>query len=225
MTKIKIDVVSDVMCPWCYVGKRRLEQAIAKIDDIDVEVRWQPFQLDPTLPPEGRDRKEYLESKFGGPDEAKRIYSSIENAGKAEGLEFQFEKIAVSPNTLDAHRVIRWADKVGDGIQDRLVEILFNQFFMEGQNIGDHGVLIRAAKQAGMDADIVKSLLAGDQDKQEVRKNIETAQKLGVRGVPCFILENKYAVMGAQEAATIEQAIRDMAKEASDAGAKEVTGA
>ncbi|MGI9366422.1 MAG: DsbA family oxidoreductase [Rhizobiaceae bacterium] len=218
MTKIQLDVVSDVMCPWCYIGKRRLEQALEQLDDVDVEVRWRPFQLDPTLPPEGRDRREYLETKFGGPERADEIYGRIRSSGLDEGLEFDFDAIAVSPNTIDAHRVIRWASNEGQDVQDKLVERLFKDFFMDGAHIGKHDVLVDAAEHAGMDASVVSALLATDKDRDEVVQEIAVAQKMGVTGVPCFIVDNKYAVMGAQPAEQIAGAIKQAA-EMKDVGA------
>ena len=211
--KVTIDVVSDVMCPWCYIGKRRLEQALTKLDDLDIDVRWRPYQLDATLPPEGRDRREYLETKFGGPEHAKEIYARIEDAGREEDLNFKFEAIAVSPNTIDAHRVIRWSANDGSEVHDKLVEILFRVFFMEGANIGKHDVLVDAAQEAGMDGSIVASLLATDKDRDEVTKEIATAQQMGVSGVPCFIIDNKYAVMGAQQPEAIVDAVRQAAQQ------------
>ena len=212
MTKVQLDVVSDVMCPWCYIGKRRLEQALESLDDVEVELRWRPFQLDPTLPPEGRDRREYLETKFGGPERAKEIYNGIKQAGLDEGLEFDFDAIGVSPNTIDAHRVIRWASNEGEDVQDKLVERLFKDFFMEGANIGKHEVLIEAARDAGMDDSVVAALLATDKDRDEVAQEIAIAQQMGVTGVPCFIIDNKYAVMGAQGPEHIAGAIRQAAQ-------------
>ena len=211
--KVTIDVVSDVMCPWCYIGKRRLEQALAKLDDMDIDVRWRPYQLDATLPPEGRDRREYLETKFGGPERANEIYARIEDAGRDENLDFKFEAIAVSPNTIDAHRVIRWSTNDGSEVHDKLVEILFRKFFMEGANIGTHEVLVSAAEEAGMDSSVVATLLATDKDRDEVTQEIATAQQMGVTGVPCFIIDNKYAVMGAQEPDAIVEAVRQAARQ------------
>lgn len=212
MTKIQLDIVSDVMCPWCYIGKRRLEQALEHLSDVEIELRWRPYQLDATLPPEGRDRREYLETKFGGPERAKEIYSRIEDAGREEGLDFNFEAIAVSPNTIDAHRVIRWSANEGDNVQDKLVEQLFKLFFMEGAHIGKHEVLVDAAKEAGMDESVVAALLATDKDKDAVSEEIATAQQMGVTGVPCFIIDNKYAVMGAQSPDNIVAAVRQAAE-------------
>ncbi len=130
MSKVEIDVVSDVMCPWCLIGKRRLEKALTMIDGIEVEVRWRPYQLDSTLPEEGKDRQQYLEDKFGGPEQAREIYGRIEDAGKSEGIDFAFDKIKVAPNTLNAHRVIRWAANGGEEAQQQIVERLFNLFFV-----------------------------------------------------------------------------------------------
>ncbi|MEM8750828.1 MAG: DsbA family oxidoreductase [Pseudomonadota bacterium] len=214
--KVHLDIVSDVMCPWCYIGKRRLEAALEQVKDTDVTVTWRPYQLDPTLPPEGRDRREYLETKFGGPERAKEIYSRIEDAGREENLAFDFKSIAVSPNTLDAHRVIRWSINEGQEVQDKLVERLFELFFTEGVNIGQHDVLIKAADEAGMDAAVVAALLATDQDKDAVSQEIATAQQMGVTGVPCFIIDNKYAVMGAQSPEHIAAAIQQAAAQGAD---------
>jgi predicted DsbA family dithiol-disulfide isomerase len=180
---------------------------------LDIDVRWRPYQLDATLPPEGRDRREYLETKFGGPERAKEIYARIEDAGREEDLNFKFEAIAVSPNTIDAHRVIRWSANDGSEVHDKLVEILFRVFFMEGANIGKHDVLVDAAQEAGMDGSIVASLLATDKDRDEVTKEIATAQQMGVSGVPCFIIDNKYAVMGAQQPEAIVDAVRQAAQQ------------
>ncbi|MEL7272555.1 MAG: DsbA family oxidoreductase [Pseudomonadota bacterium] len=206
---VQIDVVSDVMCPWCFIGKRRLERALEQLKDVEVAINWRPYQLDATLPPEGKDRRDYLETKFGGPERAKEIYGRIEQAGRDEGLDFKFEAIAVSPNTLDAHRVIRWALNEGSKAQGALVEILFRKFFMEGENIGLHDVLTAAADEAGMDGSIVSALLATDQDKEAVTQEIGIAQQMGVSGVPCFIIDQKYAVMGAQEPENIAGAVRE----------------
>ena len=213
MKPLKVDVVSDVMCPWCLIGKKRLEKALASTE-IPVEVRWRPYQLDPTLPPEGRDRREYLERKFGGPERARAIYERIEQAGRGEGIDFAFDRIAISPNTLDAHRVIRWAASAGDGVQGRLVDRLFELFFLEGAHIGDRDVLADAAAEAGMDRAIVRDLLESDRDVEAVKGEIAQAQAMGVTGVPCFVIDNLYAVMGAEPAEHLVQAFEQAAKEA-----------
>ena len=206
---LAIDIVSDVMCPWCYIGKRRIEKALALCSNIPVAVHWRPFQLDPTLPPEGLDRRLYLETKFGSKDKAKEIYDRIDAAGEAEGIAFDFRAIAVSPNTLDAHCLIRWAANVG--AQDRVVEALFVAYFLEGRNIGDHDVLVEIAEGTGLDADIVRDLLQRGADRDLVSREIELARAMGVDGVPCFILANAYAIAGAQDPETLARVIRDVA--------------
>lgn len=207
---IGIDVVSDVMCPWCLIGKRRLEKALTMVEQ-PVELRWRPFQLDPTLPRGGRDRSEYLNAKFGGEERAKAIYTRIEAAGREEGIDFAFSSIAVSPNTLDAHRVIRWAASAGEGVQDRVVEALFTAFFHDGRDIGSRDVLVDIAAACGMDGAIVADLLSTDRDADVVRAEIAQARAMGVTGVPCFIIDGRHAVMGAEPAEQLARAIGEVA--------------
>lgn len=208
---VTVDVVSDVVCPWCFVGQKRLDKAAASLPDIDVDIRWRPYQLDPTIPPDGKDRRQYMIDKFGSEERIRQIHARIEGLGAAEGIDFAFDAIKVAPNTLDAHRVIRWAGAAGADVQNRLVRRLFQLNFEQGANIGDHGVLIDAAREAGMDASVVETLLPTDADVEAVRAEIATASRMGITGVPCFLLEGKYAVMGAQEAETIADAIRQVA--------------
>lgn len=196
--KLEIDVISDVMCPWCYIGKINLDAAVKQMGDVDVEIRWRPYQLDATLPKEGMDRATYLNNKFGGEDGAKQVYGRIEDAGKALGIDFAFNAMKVSPNTLDAHRVILWAGGQNAVIQNKLVERLFEMFFLEGENIGLDELLIKAAEFAGMDGSVVGQLLGSDADKDRVSSEIDHARQMGVQGVPCYIIDNKFAVMGAQ---------------------------
>lgn len=208
---LTIDIVSDVMCPWCFIGQKNLEAARKIAAEIPVEIRWRPYQLDPTLPPEGKDRKQYLEDKFGGAERAREIYARVEEAGKASGIDFQFDRIAISPNTLDAHRVIRWAGGISADTQDHLVRRLFELYFLEGANIADHAVLAAAAAEAGMDRKIVADLLARDDDKAAVSEEIARAQTMGVSGVPFFIFAGKYGVSGAQPPHTLASAMRQIA--------------
>lgn len=207
---ISIDVVSDVVCPWCFIGQRRLDAALAVVPEIQVEVRWRPFQLDATIPPQGRDRKEYMLAKFGSDEKLREIHARIVQIGAVEGIDFDFDAIKVSPNTLDAHRAIRWAATYGADVQNRLARRLFQLYFEEGKNVGDHAVLIEAAGEAGMDAPVVTALLATDNDRESVANEAATASRMGITGVPCFLLEGKYAVMGAQESATLADAIRQV---------------
>lgn len=208
---VTVDVVSDVVCPWCFIGQKRLDRAIAAADDVEVHVRWRPFQLDPTIPPEGMDRRDYMIAKFGSEERVRQIHARIEPLGEAEGIHFAFDAIKVAANTLDAHRVIRWAGAAGEEVQNRLVRRLFQLNFEEGANLGDHAVLTAAAREAGMDASVVETLLPTDADVEAVRTEITTASRMGITGVPCFLLEGKYAVMGAQEADTLADAIRQVA--------------
>jgi predicted DsbA family dithiol-disulfide isomerase len=208
---ISIDVVSDVVCPWCFIGQKRLDRALEGASDVPVEVRWRPYQLDPTIPAEGRDRKAYMLAKFGSEARLREIHSRVKQAGAEEGIAFDFDAIKVSPNTLDAHRVIRWAATEGGDVQNRVARRLFQLYFEEGKNVGEREVLIAAARDAGMDAAVVETLLAGDADREAVEAEIATAARMGIRGVPCFLLEGKYAVMGAQDSATLSDAIRQVA--------------
>ncbi|MET3521413.1 DsbA family oxidoreductase [Mesorhizobium abyssinicae] len=208
---VTVDVVSDVVCPWCFIGQKRLDRAIDAASDVEVHVRWRPFQLDPTIPPEGMDRRAYMIAKFGSEERVRQIHARIEPLGEAEGIHFAFDAIKVAANTLDAHRVIRWAGAAGEEVQNRLVRRLFQLNFEEGANLGDHAVLTAAAREAGMDASVVETLLPTDADVEAVRTEITTASRMGITGVPCFLLEGKYAVMGAQEADTLADAIRQVA--------------
>jgi len=208
---LSVDVVSDVVCPWCFIGQKRLDRARSLVPDIGVAVRWRPYQLDPTIPPEGRDRRQYMLAKFGSEQRIREIHARIEPLGAAEGIAFNFEAIRIAPNTLDAHRLIRWAGAAGDDVQYRLVRRLFQLNFEEGANIGDHAVLIEAARETGMDASVVETLLPTGADTDAVRAEIATASRMGITGVPCFLLEEKYAVMGAQEAETLADAFRQVA--------------
>lgn len=212
MTVVDINVVSDVMCPWCFVGKKRLEKALAELGpEVDVAIHWRPYQLDPTLPPGGKDRRAYFAEKFGDPARVAEMHRNLAQIGREVGIDFDFEAIAVSPNTLDAHRLIRWAQGAGDGVQERVVERLFELFFIEGRNVGDRAVLVGLASEVGMEAAVVEAMLAADADSAAVRQEIDQARNMGVSGVPCFILDNKYAIVGAQSPEVIADAIRQVA--------------
>ena len=205
---LAVDVISDVVCPWCYVGKRRLEKAAAATG-IPLTIRWKPFQLDSTIPPQGKPRREYLEGKFGSAERIKEIYERIAATGAAESIPFAFERIEVSPNTLDAHRLIRWAGEAG--VQGAVVEALFRSYFIEGRNVGDLSVLADIAASAGMDGAAVAGRLEGDDDRAVVRQEIESAQLMGVTGVPTFVLAGRYALVGAQPAEEIAAALSRIA--------------
>lgn len=208
--KMILDVVSDVMCPWCYIGKRRLTRALVMAGpDLETEIRWRPFQLDATIPPGGMDRQEYLDRKFGR-EQARANYKQIQEVGEIEGIPFAFDQIARSPNTIDAHRLIRWAE-TGDQ-QETVVERLFELFFVEGEDIGDPQTLVDVAREADMDVDLVSELIATDTDKEQVEKEIALAHQLGVQGVPTFVVADKFMIVGAQEAEVLADAFTQISQ-------------
>ncbi|SUB01136.1 Protein-disulfide isomerase [Pannonibacter phragmitetus] len=202
---LTVDVISDVMCPWCYIGKRRLEKAIRQVPELSIEVRWHPFQLDPSLPREGKDRETYLNGKFGGPAKAAAIYQRVSAAGAEEGIAFAFDRIRVSPNTLDSHRLILWSR--ADGLQDEVVERLFRAYFIEGRDLSKASTLVDISAEAGMESDLVAQLLETDSDLAKLRSQIEQAGGMGVTGVPFFIIDGRFAIAGAETAETIAAAL------------------
>lgn len=209
--KIRIDVVSDVMCPWCYVGKRYLEKAIDITSELDVEVHWRPYQLDSTLPPLGKDRQQYLLDKFGE-GKASDMYQKLIDTGKTSGIEFRFDLITKSPNTMNAHRLLKWAGDETTDLQNALVERLFELYFTEGKNIGDPAVLTKAAIDAGLKLENIEEKLAEDTDVATINKLIAEAQQMGITGVPCFIVDLKHAIAGAHPPEAIAQTLRQVAK-------------
>ena len=210
---ITIEIVSDTVCPWCFIGKRRLEQALAeRPPGEEIRIDWRPFQLNPDMPEGGIDRKEYLEAKFGGPEGARQVYQNIHDAGATVGLDLQFDRIPRTPNTIDSHRLVDRAGK--EGCQDAVVEILFQAYFQDGKDIGDIDVLVSAAAEAGMDAKAVRAYLESDEDVDRVKNEDMTARQMGVQGVPCFIFNRKYAISGAQEPAAFHKIFERLAEEA-----------
>ncbi|MHA1165705.1 MAG: DsbA family oxidoreductase [Alphaproteobacteria bacterium] len=207
---LTVDVISDVMCPWFYIGKRRLDRAQVLAPDVEPVIRWRPFQLDATIPPEGMDRQEYLDNKFGR-DRASEMYAQIQETGEAEGIAFAFDAITRSPNTINAHRLIRWAE-VGDQ-QDAVVERLFELFFCEGEDIGETSVLLEAAREGQMDVDYIEEVLATDRDIDEVEKEIALAHELGVQGVPTFVIDQQHLLVGAQRAEILADALVQISQE------------
>ena len=211
--RFTIDVVSDVICPWCFLGKRRLDAALAALD-MDVFIRWRPYMLDPTIPPEGLDRHEYMLAKFG-PERLKTIHDPLIEAGKELDVPYNFDAITRTPNSLDAHRLIRWAHTVDR--QNEVVERLFMAYWSEGKDVGNRDVLAQCAGDAGVNAQQIRELLDTQQDVEETRAEIEHATNIGVTGVPTFILAQSYALVGAQSPAVLVDAITRVAKEDSEA--------
>ncbi len=190
-----IDIVSDAICPWCYIGKRRLERALAMAPQPDLQIGWRPFQLNPDMPLEGMDRQEYLRLKFG--DRAGgRMYQAVEEAGRAEGIPFNFDRIRRTPNTLLVHRLIRYAAR--EGHQDDVVEAAFRAYFVEGEDIGQVDTLVRLTEGIGMDGARVRAYLESDEDLAQIKAEDQFARQIGIQGVPCFIIDRKFALSGAQ---------------------------
>jgi predicted DsbA family dithiol-disulfide isomerase len=213
MERITIDVVSDVVCPWCYLGKARLELAIAEVqDEVGVDVNWRPYRLNPDYPPEGVDQKSTLAAKLGGAEKVASAHAMLTGLGREVGIAFNFDAIKIGPNTMDAHRLVHWAVTEDREKQDRIVDALFKANFEEGRNVGDHAVLLDIAVKVGLDRDVIAALLASDADKDLIVAEIESAQKMGVSGVPFFIFDQQYAVSGAQTPDVIATALRDIAK-------------
>lgn len=193
---LTVDVYSDVICPWCYVGKRRLEQALKTWDGVPVNIRWRPFQLNPTMPRNGMDRRQYLDAKFGSPAAAQVIYDYVSTAGTEEGIQFAFERIARTPNTFAGHRLIWLAGHHGK--QDEMVELLFRRYFVEGGDIGSIETLSLVAAQAGLDQSATETFLIGDEGVGEVKAEEAAGHRLGIRGVPYFVFNRTSALSGAQ---------------------------
>ena len=193
---VKLDILSDPICPWCYIGKTHLFRALEARPDHPFALEWHPFQLNPDMPPGGMDRRAYLEAKFGGREGAVRAYAPVVEAAEAAGLAIDFEAMAVTPNTLDAHRLIHWAGL--EGRQTPVVQALFAAYFERGLDIGDPGVLADLAEGAGMDRAVTERLLASDADAADVAARDAHARERGVSGVPTHVIANQVVVRGAQ---------------------------
>lgn len=205
---VKLDIISDPICPWCYIGKANLDKALLDFPDHPFVIEWHPFQLNPDMPAGGMDRREYLERKFGGKEGAVRAYAPIVEMSEKIGLGINFEAMKKTPNTIDPHRLIHWA-----GIEQRqsfVVDLLFKAYFIEGRDIGDHEVLADIADTAEMDAALVTKLLETDNDTDDIRKRDAHSREMGVNSVPTFIVANQHAVPGAQPPETWVQVIKDI---------------
>ena len=211
--RITVDIVSDAICPWCFIGKRRFERALAEApNDVEVMVGWRPYQLNPEMPPEGLDRAAYLAAKFGGEAKAERIYQSVRDAGAGEGIEFNFAGMKRTPNTINAHRLIGVAGRAG--VQDAVVEGLFRAYFLDGRDIGDAETLAAIGAGGGLNAKVLRDYLAGRDDVERVENEDGMARKMGIQGVPCFIFNRKYAISGAQEPAVFLEVLDLLRREA-----------
>ncbi len=202
---VHVEVVSDVVCPWCYIGKRRLESAIALVPDVAVEVNWRPYFLNDWIPRDGIDRQTYLETKFGSVERYAVIAERIAAAAAMEGLAYNPDKISRQPNTLDCHRLILWSRSATDPAQmkQRLMEL----YFAEGADLSDPKVLIQAAIDVGMDGDLVRRLLVSDADIDRIEGEATAAKEAGIDGVPCFVFGGSVIVTGAQSPEYLASAI------------------
>jgi predicted DsbA family dithiol-disulfide isomerase len=210
-----VDVVSDVVCPWCFIGKRHLEAALAGLPgERDAVVRWHPFELNPSLPAAGVDRARYLEEKFGGAERARAIYARVRAAGTQAGIDFDFDRILRQPNTREAHRLIAWVQAGGDA--NALVERLFSAYFLEGRFIGERATLVELAAECGVDADAARAWLDSGRGVDEIAHAEERARSLGIDGVPFFIFDGRVGLSGAHPPETIRDAIAQ-ARQARDA--------
>ena len=193
---IKLDILSDPICPWCFIGWTNLARAIDARPDHPLAIEWHPFQLNPDMPAGGLDRRDYMIAKFGGPEGVLRAYGPVIAQARAAGLTLELDRIARTPNTLDAHRLIHWAGL--EGRQTPLAVALFRAYFTEGRDIGDAATLTDIAGAAGLDAKMIAALLASEADKHDIAARDAHARARGVTGVPCFILANQHVISGAQ---------------------------
>lgn len=205
----RLDIFSDPVCPWCLIGATNLVRALADAQEQPFELTWHPYQLDPSIPPEGLDRAEYLAGKFGGTENVARVHARVEEAAREAGVPIAFDRITRSPNTLGAHRLIRWA--AAEGAQTRVAMTLFARYFGEGEDISDPAVLASVAAETGLDAAAVSRLLEGDADRAEVAGEAADARSAGITGVPTILVAGRYAVTGAQPAEFWTSLARDIA--------------
>ena len=208
MSVVKLDILSDPICPWCYIGKTHLDKALAEAGDHPFVIEWHPFQLNPDMPREGMDRRAYLEGKFGGKEGAVRAYAPVVEHAEKAGLTINFEAMQRTPNTLDAHRLIHWAGI--EGKQNDVVDALFQAYFVDAKDIGDHEVLADIAADCGMERDVTLRLLQGDTEVSEIRDRDAHSRKMGVSSVPTYIVANQHAVPGAQPPELWKQVIADI---------------
>lgn len=206
---VPLDILSDPICPWCYIGHAQLARALEAAPSHPFAVAWHPFMLNPDMPPEGMDRRAYLEAKFGGKERAAAVYARVDAAAREAGLDLDLGAIERTPSTLDAHRLIHWAGL--EGRQTPLAARLFSAYFREGRDLGDRSVLAEIAGAAGLDAAMVERLLASDADVDEIRARDAYARERGVSGVPTFVVAQRHVVTGAQPPALWAEVVAELA--------------
>jgi len=212
--RLSIEIVHDLVCPWCFLGVRRLMRTLRRRPDLMFDITWRTFLLNPDMPRSGMARPDYVVRKFGGEERAKRLYASIAEIGRGEGVLFRFDRIRRTPSSVDAHRLVRYAARFGQA--DAMVEALFTAHFTDGLDIGDHGLLAAIAAACGLDGNAARRFLIGDQEVDAVHADNLRAHRLGINGVPCFVLSGRHAIAGAQEPEVIERLLDVAAVEAED---------
>jgi predicted DsbA family dithiol-disulfide isomerase len=201
--RLRIEIVHDLVCPWCYLGVRRLLRTLRRRPDLLFELAWRPFLLNPDMPRLGMSRPDYVIRKFGGEERARRLYQAISETGRTEGILFRFDRIRRTPSSIDAHRLVRYAARFGRA--DAMVEMLFSAHFTDGHDIGDHHVLTAIAAACGLDPADTARFLASEQEADIVHADNLRAHRLGINGVPCFVIGGRHAIAGAQEPEVIER--------------------
>ena len=212
--RLGVEIVYDLVCPWCFLGARRLMRTLRRRPDLLFELTWRPFLLNPDMPRLGMSRPDYVVRKFGGEDRARRLYTSIAEIGRTEGVMFRFERIRRTPSSVDAHRLVRYAARFGRA--DEMVEALFSAHFTDGRDIGDHAVLLGIAQACGLESPATRRFLAGDAEADSVHADNLRAHRLGINGVPCFVIAGRHAIAGAQEPEVIERLLDVAAIEAAE---------
>ncbi|HET8996658.1 MAG TPA: DsbA family oxidoreductase [Acetobacteraceae bacterium] len=212
--RLGIEIVHDLVCPWCFLGVRRLMRTLRRRPDLLFEITWRPFLLNPDMPRLGMARPDYVIRKFGGEDRARRLYASISEIGRNEGVAFRFDRIRRTPSSVDAHRLVRYADRYGRA--DAMVEALFSAHFTDGLDIGEVSVLIAVAQSCGLNAPSVRRFLLSDEEVDAVHGDNLRAHRLGINGVPCFVISGRHAIAGAQEPEVIERLLDVAAVEAAE---------
>lgn len=211
---MRIDIIYDVVCPWCYIGKRRLEQALGRCPEVRAKPCWRPFLLNPEMPTDGIDRSVYLVKKFGSESRVRRIYGAIQEAGQTVEIDFKFDDIRQTPNTVNAHRLVLFADRLGRA--GDIVEALFLEYFVNGRDIGDTEVLATMGRNLGLDAGELRTYLGGDDDVALIHEENARAHRLGINGVPSFVFNGRMVISGAQEPEVLARVL-DAAREIGDA--------
>jgi predicted DsbA family dithiol-disulfide isomerase len=211
---VRVDVYSDVVCPWCYVGEKRLEKALARTPGIEADIRWRPFQLLPGMPEGGLPWAAFVREKFGGEENARAAFARVAAAGAPDGARFDFGRVANAPNTVDAHRLILFAGERGR--QWEAADALFEAYFAEGADLNDHDQLAKIAARAGLDLEEARNCLAGGEGADEVARSQKEAHRLGINGVPFYVLDGRYAVSGAQPVGVFVRALEATRGETGD---------